>query len=108
VARHATVTVEHSNRGVIAERAFAFHGIALGDTATNVKRIMGRRRHQPGQARLRSARCSEDTIHSEPDYIPYPFCQPRLGHRRWLTFFGSYLQAGTPITGVWLTTWPLQ
>lgn len=40
------------------------------------------------------ARCSEDSIHAEPDYIPYPVCAVQAGPRRWLTFFGSYQRSG--------------
>ena len=71
-------------------------GLGPGDSISLVKRAYP------------TVHCAEDSIHSEPGYIAYPYCQLRLERHRWLTFFGSYQQPGTPITAVWLTTSPLE
>ncbi len=36
-----------------------------------------------------TASCAEDSISCDDGSTPYPYCQPRLGAHRWLTFFGS-------------------
>ncbi len=67
-------------------------GVGPGDSMTLVRRAYP------------NARCSEDSIHAEPDYIPYPVCVVHAGSRRWLTFFGSYQDPGTPVLAIWLST----
>lgn len=67
-------------------------GLGPGDSISLVKRFYP------------TARCAQDSIYSEGGSLPYPYCQQRLAPHRWLTFFGTYRQAGTPITSVWLTT----
>lgn len=67
-------------------------GVGPGDSMTLVRRAYP------------NARCSEDSIHAEPDYIPYPVCAVHAGPLRWLTFFGTYRKPGTPVVAVWLST----
>jgi hypothetical protein len=67
-------------------------GLGPGDSISLVKRDYP------------SARCSEDAIAGDDGSSPYPFCELRLRPHRWMTFFGSYRQPGTPITAIWLTT----
>jgi hypothetical protein len=52
-----------------------------------------------------NAQCAQASTNSEegPPHV-YPYCHLRLGRNRWLTFFGTYSRAGTPITAIWLST----
>lgn len=71
-------------------------GLGPGDSLSLVRRFYS------------TAHCAEDHVSSSTGPIAYPYCQQRLGARRWLTFFASYRQPGTPITSVWLTTSALE
>jgi hypothetical protein len=71
-------------------------GISPGDSISLVRRAYPR------------AVCAEDTIHAEPDYIPYPECQVAVAAHRWLDFFGTYQEPGVPVLDVWLSTEPLE
>jgi len=50
------------------------------------------------------ARCGEDSLGGDSGDIPYPVCAIRFGAGRWLTFFGTYRKAETPILAIWLST----
>jgi hypothetical protein len=71
-------------------------GLGPGDSISLVRRAYPR------------AVCGEDTIHAEPDYIPYPECQVAIAAHRWLAFFGTYREPGVPVLDVWLSTEPLE
>lgn len=79
------------------QQAATAEGLGPGDSLALVRRVYPR------------AGCAKDSISSEGGPpTPLPYCELRLGPRRWLTFFGTYQRAGAPITAVWLSTFRLE
>ncbi len=71
-------------------------GVGVGDSMSRVRQAYP------------AARCGEDSIHEEPDYVAYPYCEVRLSADRWLAFFGTYREPGKPVLGIWLSTYRLE